>query len=116
MPIAPATYYATKACPVSQAAWDDAHAANELLDCFRANREVYGARKLWHALRRGGTEIGRDQVARLMKIVGVEGARRGRHRTITTRRDDTAARHPDLIQRAWTEPTRPDQWWVADFT
>ncbi len=27
-----------------------------------------------------------------------------------------APRHPDLIGRAWDVPTRPDQWWVADFT
>jgi transposase InsO family protein len=35
---------------------------------------------------------------------------------VTTRRDPAAARHPDLICRAWSTPTRPDQWWVADFT
>ena len=28
----------------------------------------------------------------------------------------TAARRPDLIGRAWSTSTRPDQWWVADFT
>ena len=38
-------------------------------------------------------------------------------RTSTTERDDAAPpRHPDLIGRAWSTPTRPDQWWVADFT
>ena len=36
----------------------DACAANALLDCFRANREVYGVRKLWHALRREGHDLG----------------------------------------------------------
>lgn len=41
--------------------------------------------------------------------------RRGKHHTVTTRRDPAAARHPDLIQRAWKTATRPDQWWVADF-
>jgi transposase InsO family protein len=51
-----------------------------------------------------------------MRILGIEGVRRGRHRTVTTRRDPTAGRHPDLINRAWNNATRPDQWWVADFT
>ena len=38
------------------------------------------------------------------------------HRMVTTVRDPKAARHPDLIKRAWNTPTRPDVWWVADFT
>lgn len=114
--IAPSTYYAHKASPVSDADWDDAHMANTALDIWRANRSVYGADKLATAMRKAGYDVGRDQVARLMRIVGIEGVRRGKHRTVTTTRDPNAARHPDLIQRAWKTPTRPDQWWVADFT
>jgi putative transposase len=117
MPIAPSTYYAHQADGfVSQADWDDAHLANQLLDIWTANRRLYGAEKLWTASLDGGLSVGRDQVARLMKLLGIEGVRRGRHRTITTRRDPKAARHPDLIKRDWGGPTRPDQWWVADFT
>ncbi len=33
----------------------------------------------------------------------------------TTQRDAAALRHPDRVDRAWGTPTRPDQWWVADF-
>lgn len=116
MQIAPSTYYAHRAERVSQAAWDDAHMADTALDVWRANRCVYGAEKLWVAMRRAGHDVGRDQVARLMGIVGIEGVRRGKHKTRTTWRDATAPRHPDLIKRAWTTPVRPDQWWVADFT
>jgi transposase InsO family protein len=116
MPIAPSTYWAHWAFPVSQADWDDAHMANAALDLWRANRGVYGADKLATAMRKAGHDVGRDQVARLMGIVGIEGVTRGEHKTVTTRRDPEAARHPDLIRRAWGTPTRPDQWWVADFT
>jgi transposase InsO family protein len=117
MPIAPSTYYAHRARGlVSQADWDDAHLANRLLDLWKANRSLYGAEKLWAAALDDGLRIGRDQVARLMGIVGIEGVRRGRRRTRTTVRDPNGARHPDLIRRAWSTPTRPDQWWVADFT
>ena len=38
-----------------------------------ANRKVYGAHKLWKAARRAGHDIGRDQVARLMRELGIEG-------------------------------------------
>lgn len=116
VPIAPSTYHAHKAQPVSDADLEDAWNANAVLDVWRANRSVYGAGKLATAMRRAGHDLGRDQVARLMGIVGVQGVRRGRHRTVTTRRDPAAARHPDLVKRAWSTPTRPDQWWVADFT
>jgi len=71
---------------------------------------------LWTAALDGGLLVGRDQVARLMAMLGIEGVRRGKHKTVTTVRDPKADRHPDLIKRAWGAPTRPDVWWVADFT
>jgi putative transposase len=116
VPIAPSTYHARQAQPVSDAELDDAWMANTLLDIWRANRSLYGADKLATAARKKGHNIGRDQVARLMKIVGITGNIRGKHRTWTTRSDPSGVRHPDLINRAWNTPTRPDQWWVADFT
>jgi transposase InsO family protein len=116
LPIAPGTYWAHKAQPVSDAEWDDADMANTALHLWLANRSLYGADKLATAMRKAGHDIGRDHVARLMKILGIEGVRRGKHRTVTTRQDPAAVRHPDLIRRAWSTPTRPDQWWVADFT
>ena len=38
-----------------------------LMVLWVANRKVYGAHKLWKAARRAGHDIGRDQVARLMR-------------------------------------------------
>jgi putative transposase len=114
--IAPSTYYAHKARPVSDAALAEAYLVNALVGLHRANWGVYGVRKLWHAARRAGLDVGRDQVGRLMAIAGVRGAVRGQHRTTTTRRDQRAPRHPDLVGRAWNAPTGPDQLWVADFS
>jgi len=114
--IAPSTYYSRVACPVSAAELADAYAANVLVDLFRAHRRLYGVRKLWHTARRAGHGWGRDQVGRLMALAGIDGVRRGRRTTTTTRQDTAAPRHPDLIDRAWATPTRPDQWWCADFT
>jgi putative transposase len=117
MKIAPSTYYAALTNRVSAADLSDAYLTNTLVDFFRKHRRVYGIRKLWHEMRRTGHDLGRDQVARLMRIAGIEGVVRGKHTTTTTRRgDQNASRHPDLIKRAWDDPTRPDQWWVADFT
>jgi transposase InsO family protein len=116
MKIAPQTYYRRLACPVSAAEWEQAHLVNEIVDIYRRNRCVYGVRKMWHAARRAGLRLGRDQVGQLMRIAGIQGVRRGSHRTTTTIRDERAARHPDLVKRAWSSPTRPDALWCADFT
>lgn len=91
MAIAPSTCYARQAVPVSTVELVDAYAANAVLDCWTANRGVYGVRKLWHALRREGHHLGRDQVGRLVGIVGISGAVRGEHRTRTPRRDPARA-------------------------
>jgi len=114
--IAPSTYYARRAFPVTEAELEEAYLVNALVTLHEENWGVYGVRKLWHAARRAGLEVGRDQVARLMGIAGITGAVRGRHSTRTTRRAEQATRHPDLVHRGWGTPTGTDQLWVADFS
>ena len=77
------------------------------------NYSVYGRRKLTKAARRAGYDIGRDQVARLMRQAGIRGATRAKNR-FTTKADASHLRAPDLVKRNFTAP-RPDALWVADF-
>ena len=77
------------------------------------NYRVYGVRKLWKAARRARIVIGRDQTARLMRVAGIEGARRSK-RVKTTRPDPASARHPDLVKREFTA-TAPNRLWVTDL-
>jgi putative transposase len=114
--IAPSTFYKWLSCPISPAQLEEAYLVNDLVDLYRRNKRVYGVRKMWHAARRAGLRLGRDQVGRLMRIAGIQGVRRGVHRTTTTTRDPRAPRHPDLVKRGWKTPNRPDAIWVADFT
>jgi transposase InsO family protein len=116
MKIAPQTYYRWRACPIRPAELAEAYLVNQIVDLYRRDKCVYGVRKMWHAARRAGLRVGRDQVGRLMRIAGVQGVRRGAHQTTTTTRDERAARHPDLVKRGWKTPNRPDAVWVADFT
>jgi putative transposase len=111
---APSTYYSAKSRPVSVRALRDAVMLPLLLALWQANYSVYGARKLWKATQRAGYYVGRDQVARLMRELGIRGVRRGR-RVITTRRDDKAARAPDLVKRNFSAD-RPNALWVTDLT
>ena len=112
--VAPSTYYAAKSRLPSARQIRDGLMMPILLALWVANFKVYGAHKLWKAARRGGHDIGRDQVARLMKTLGIEGVRRGR-RVRTTRPDDQAARSPDLVDRDFTA-TEPNHLWVTDLT
>jgi putative transposase len=113
--VAPSTYYAAKARPPSARSVRDTVMLQVLLVLWVTNRKVYGARKLWKAAQRAGHEIGRDQVARLMRELAIEGVSRRRKRVFTTRSDPDATRAPDLVQRQFTAD-RPDALWVTDIT
>jgi putative transposase len=85
-----------------------------LRQLWEDNYRVYGVRKLWKTARRAGHDVGRDQVARLMRATGIQGVRRGK-RVRTTKPESTAVRHPDLVKRKFTA-TAPNQLWVTDLT
>jgi putative transposase len=110
----PSTYYAAKSRSLSPRAIRDAVLKVLIVTVWKDNYEVYGVRKMWKALRRAGEDIGRDQVARLMRELGIRGARRGA-RVRTTRADKNADRHPDLVKRQFTA-SGPNQLWVTDLT
>ena len=114
--VAPSTYYAAKRREIepSARARRDAVMMQVLLVLWVANRKVYGAHKLWKAALRAGHEIGRDQVARLMRELGIWGVCR-RRKVFTTRQDPDALRAPDLVNRDFTAD-RPNALWVTDLT
>ena len=112
--VAPSTYYAARTRPVSPRARRDAQLRPALRQLWEDNYRVYGARKLWKAARRAGHDVGRDQVARLMRLEGIEGVRRTK-RVRTTRPEPGAPRHPDLVGRDFAA-TQPNQLWVTDLT
>jgi putative transposase len=115
--IAPSTYYAAKrrALAPSARATRDAVMMQVLMVLWVTNRKVYGAHKLWKAARRAGHDIGRDQVARLMRTMEIEGISRRRRKVFTTIADPDALRAPDLVKRNFTAE-RPNALWVTDLT
>ncbi|MST50265.1 IS3 family transposase, partial [Mobiluncus porci] len=91
-------YRAAKSRPVSARSVRDQLLVEELRVIHAKNYGVYGVRKMWHAARRSGWDVGRDQVARLMNIAGIKGVRRGRT-PITTRPTPEVDSRPDLVNR-----------------
>jgi putative transposase len=112
--VAPSTYYAARRRAPSVRAVRDQVMMPVLLALWVANRKVYGAHKLWKTARRAGHDIGRDQVARLMRQLDIRGVTR-RRTMVTTRPDPDAARAADLVDRDFTAD-RPNALWVTDLT
>ena len=89
--------------------------AGRIRELHEANYGAYGYRRVHKALQREGVDVGRDQVARLMRREGLAGAKRRGKPWRTTKPDPAAGRHPDLVNRQFTAPG-PNALWVADFT
>ena len=113
-PIAPSTYYDALGRPLSKRVLRDEQLAPHIARVHADNYGVYGSRKIWLALNREGIPVARCTVERLMRQLGLAGARRGR-RVRTTIADRSAPRPADLVGRRF-DPPAPDRLWVADFT
>ena len=102
---------------MTDAELEEAYLANALVTLWQENWGVYGARKLWHAARRAGLDVGRDQV-------GPADADRRDHRRgprQAPHRAPPGATRPRRGTRTWSSAAgtpRPaiDQLWVADFS
>lgn len=119
LPIAPSTFYAHAAVArdpdrSSSRAKQDKADSREIRRVFDASGGRYGARKIWHALRREGHDIARCTVERLMKAMGIQGGVRGK-KIITTNPDTSQPCPEDRVNRAFVAE-RPNQLWVSDFT
>ncbi len=91
--IAPSTFYAHLAVErdpnkASDRANRDAELRPEMKRVWDDNQSVYGARKLWHAMKREKFNIARCTVERLMRDIGIEGVWRGK--TVKTTWPDKA--------------------------
>ena len=80
---------------------------------YEQNLRVYGADKVWRQLRREGTAVARCTVERLMRLRGLQGARRGKA-VRTTVPVPKAACPQDRVNRQF-KAERPNLLGVADF-
>ena len=118
--IAPSSYYAHQQAAADASRRSARRQRDEALTAkidtvYRANYEVYGARKVWHQLRQDGEPVARCTVERLMRAAGLEGVVRGGRVRTTRPAEDSTPVSPDLVQRQFTAE-RPNQLWLADFT
>ena len=101
--------------PPSARAIRDEELQAEISRVHAGNFGVYGVRKVWRQLSREGIEVGRDQVARLMRRARPRRARPARSGCAPPARAPRASGPPDLVERDFSA-ARPDRLWVADLT
>ena len=116
---APSTYYDRRAIArdpdrASARAKSDAAMSLKIDEAWEDNRKLYGARKIWHVLRRDGEDVARCTVERLMRSLGIRGVVRGK-KVITTLPDASQPCPDDKVNRLFTAD-RPNKLWVSDFT
>jgi putative transposase len=113
------SYYFAKKRAVEPSAREtrDAALKEKIMEVWKGEkgREVYGARKVWLELNRQGVVVARCTVGRLMRELGISGARARRKRPRTTVPGDPAGWPPDLLERCFDAPA-PNRRWVADIT
>jgi len=116
---APSTYYDRRAIArdpelASCRAKSDAALSLKIDAAWEDNRKLYGARKIWHVLRRDGEDVARCTVERLMRRLGIRGVVRGK-KVITTTPDTSQPCPDDKVNRLF-KADRPNKLWVSDFT
>jgi putative transposase len=113
--VSASAYYQRATGERSARAVEDERLTGRIREVHEANYECYGYRRVHAQLVREGERAGREQVARLMRSAGIQGAKRRGKPWRTTIADPSAQRASDLVNRDFTAPA-PDRLWVGDFT
>ena len=107
-------YWASLAREPSARALEDARLLRRIREFHAASRGTYGVRRIHADLVEAGEQVGKEQVARLMRSAGLKGIS-PRKWTTTTRQDENQGAAPDLVKRKFVADG-PNQLWVADIT
>lgn len=106
--------YAARTRPASAHSRRDVALRIRIEQLHREQKQAPGVIKTWHLLRAEGLICGRNRVARLRRIAGIETLRTARFRkTRSYQKIEPPA--PDLVQRQFDVPV-PNRVWVGDIT
>lgn len=81
---------------------------------WEQNRTVYGAHKLWHAMKREKIDVARCAVAHLMRQLGIQDVRRGKK--IKTTQGQPVDQCPLDKVNIQFRASMPNELWMSDFT
>ena len=108
-------YYAWLKRSPSARALRNAALSERIRTIHAESDDTYGMPKVRAELVAQGETISRKHVARLMQRAGLQGVSRRRGFVVTTQRDASHPKAPDLVKREFVAQA-PNQLWVADMT
>lgn len=101
--------------PESDRAKADRHLVVHIRTSFEQSNRTYGSPRVLRDLREWEHECGRNRVARLMRIEGLQARRRRRRLPSDTGVRPEHAIAPNILDRQF-QADAPNRRWVADFT
>jgi transposase InsO family protein len=113
--VSASAYYERATGELSARRVEDGRLLELIREIHARNYLAYGSWRMWKGLGRAGEQAGRGRVERLMRVNGIQGAKRRGKAWRTTVPDQVAQRLPDLVQREFVV-SGPDELWCVDFT
>ena len=107
-------YYAWRKRPESLRTKSDRELLPRIKQIHAESKGVYGSPRITAELASEGYRVGRNRVARLMRLERLKGCPK-RHYRATTQRNLAHRAAKDLLKRDFTAE-QPNQRWVADIT
>lgn len=112
--VSPSGYRYWNQCPVSIRHQKEQATVIHLKEIHRDSQSTYGYRRMVHAARLHGLDIGRNAVHRLMRKYGIMARYKRKYKTTTDSRH-TLPIAPNLLNRQF-KVSVPNQVWVSDIT
>lgn len=113
MQVSRSGFYAWRRRPKSNRARQDEVLTQQIQRIHRQNRGIYGAPRIHAELYDQQVRASCKRVARLMRLAGLEGKRKGSHKP---KRAPSSTPTVSNLLALSTSATHPDQIWVSDIT
>jgi transposase InsO family protein len=107
-------FYASQGRPECRRSRENRGLLVHIRDAHVESRRTYGSPRVHLELVDRGFRVGRNRVARLMRLDGLQ-ARHRRRFVLTTRADPGLPTAPNILNRQFS-PTQPNEAWAADIT
>jgi len=114
MEVSTSGYYAWRDRPVSERAQANQKLVSEIRDIHVQSRQTYGSPRVHAELVARGFPVGKNRVARLMRVEDIR-ARRKKKRKITTDSQHPYPVAPNLLHRDF-QAEAPNEKWLGDIT
>jgi putative transposase len=113
MQVSRSGFYAWRRRPKSNRARQDELLTRQIQRIHQQNRGIYGAPRIHAELRDQQVRASRKRVARLMRLAGLQGKRKG---VLNLKRTPSPTSPASNLLALGTSASGPDQIWVSDIT